>query len=149
MKKAVGGVILSAVLLIFFFFVGRLAEYILAEYVYRTHYFKEQCNNCYPGNKLDGIPKHIHQIFFYETNQDLPEKLIKAQKTWITKNPGFTYTLWNKTSINALIDAKYARLRPLYDSYDHWVKRADVARYLVIYHFGGWYVDMDINCLQR
>ncbi|XP_060601795.1 uncharacterized protein LOC132755029 [Ruditapes philippinarum] len=136
----------------FLIFLGRIAEYLTSEYIYCTHNYNanESCAECInkkPQNPLPGkIPQHIHQIFFYETSSQLPDKLVKAKNSWIQYHPNYTYTLWNKTSINSLLEREYPFLKKLYDSYGHWVRRADVARYLVLYHYGGWYVDMDVAC---
>ncbi|XP_060563534.1 uncharacterized protein LOC132722927 [Ruditapes philippinarum] len=105
------------------------------------------CGVTRPHTPIPGkIPQHIHQIFFYETSSHLPDKLVKAKNSWIQYHPNYTYTLWNKTSIKSLLEREYPFLRKLYDSYGNWVRRADVARYLVLYHYGGWYVDMDVAC---
>lgn len=134
---------------------GRIAEYLLSEYIYCTHKydFKESCGDCInikPQHPIPGkIPHHIHQIFFFETSNVLPDSLIKAKDSWINYHPNYTYTLWNKTSINSLLEQEYPFLKNVYDSYGHWVRRADVARYLVLYHYGGWYVDLDVACRER
>jgi mannosyltransferase OCH1-like enzyme len=139
----------------FLIFLGRIAEYLASEYIYCTHNYNanESCAECInkkPQTPIPGkIPQHIHQIFFYETSSQLPDKLVKAKNSWIQYHPNYTYTLWNKTSINSLLQREYPFLKKLYDSYGHWVRRADVARYLVLYHYGGWYVDMDVACRRR
>ena len=45
----------------------------------------------------------------------------------------------------SLIKAKHPELLPLYESYSHWVRRADVGRYVILYEYGGIYVDLDIS----
>lgn len=144
------GVIVFACLV----FIGRLTEYLVSEYVYCTHNYNDQapCASC-PINRIETsshgkIPHHLHQIFFFETSETLPEKLKNAKRSWIQRHPKYSYTLWNKTSIDWLITKEYPFLKTLYNSYGHWVRRADVARYLVLYHYGGWYVDLDVICKQ-
>lgn len=147
--------ILGVVVFAFLVVIGRIAEYLVSEYIYCTHSYEDiapctSCRNLKHDSSISGkIPHHLHQIFFFETSDTLPDKLISARNSWIHYHPNYNYTLWNKTSIDILIDKEYPFLRKLYDSYGHWVRRADVARYLVLYHFGGWYVDLDVSCKQR
>ena len=145
-------VILGVLAFCILVFLGRMAEYIVSEYVTCSHvYHNPTCVKCRDTNHTNfgRIPQSIHQIFFFETSDTIPEKLETARRTWLAHHPGYKYTLWNKTSINGLIDAHYPEVRRMYDSYAHWVMRADVARYLVLHKYGGWYVDMDVACKKR
>ena len=67
-------------------------------------------------------------MFFFITDKQLPQKYLDAQNTWKDMNPEFGYTLWNTSMVEKLINVKYPELESLYKSYDHWVKRADMAR---------------------
>jgi mannosyltransferase OCH1-like enzyme len=96
-------------------------------------------------NKSRVIPKHIHQMFFYMTDKTLPEKMNSGRKTWENNHYGFKYTLWNASMVEELLEERYPQLRDLYHSYGHWVRRADMARYIVLYEYGGIYVDLDIK----
>ncbi|XP_052760937.1 uncharacterized protein LOC128203531 [Mya arenaria] len=131
-----------AIVLVF----GRVFDYVMLEFIFVSHANGHQCKHCLESEPPSEIPRHLHQVFFFETSDTVPENLVRARDTCLGANPGYRYTLWNKTSINELIDQYYPDVRRLYDSYDHWVKRADVARYLVVHHMGGWYLDMDIEC---
>ncbi|XP_045184683.1 uncharacterized protein LOC123542758 [Mercenaria mercenaria] len=126
----------------------RTIVYLLSEFVFcvNTYEIPEIYSAQRDIHERLHIPKRIHQVFFFETSSTLPRKLQKAQQSCIEQHPGYKYTLWNKTMVNALIDREYPDIKDLYNSYGHWVKRADVARYLVLHHHGGWYIDMDIVC---
>ena len=106
-------------------------------------------NKNYNDSNDLSFPYHIHQIFFYETDEKIPIDLALARHSWVDKNPNFKYTLWNSTMALDLIKFKFPELLPLYNSYSHWVRRADVARYVILYEYGGVYVDMDIGCRGR
>lgn len=93
------------------------------------------------------IPKHIHQMFFYKTDKQIPKRLEDARLTWRNMQTGFQYTLWNETMVLDLIASKYPKLLALYGSYQHWVRQADVARYIVLYEHGGVYIDLDIKSI--
>lgn len=96
-------------------------------------------------NKSQTLPRHIHQMFFYMTDKTLPERLDSARLTWENQHSGFSYTLWNSSMVDKLINESYPQLRDLYYGYSHWVRRADMARYLVLYEYGGIYIDLDIK----
>lgn len=136
-------------------FIGRTSEYIISEFISCSNNYAsmDPCLNCYRQvqnlSRPHKIPKKIHQLFFFETSDTVPQKLINVQQSWLHRHPGYTYTLWNKTSIDRLIEDEFPFLKHLYHSYGHWVRRADVARYAVLYQYGGWYVDMDVVCKNR
>ena len=90
------------------------------------------------------VPLRIHQLFF-DVGHPMPRRFHDAAVTWRLHNPRFQYTLWNKSMVDELINVNYPEIRELFDSYDHWVNRVDVARYLILYHYGGVFVDMDIK----
>ncbi|XP_060574935.1 uncharacterized protein LOC132732508 [Ruditapes philippinarum] len=108
------------------------------------------CVNTYTSplsiSEEKAIPKRIHQVFFFETSSTLPNEFMKSQQTCQKHHSSYMYTLWNKTMINDLIEKEYPEFKQIYDSYDHWVKRVDAGRYLVLHHYGGWYIDIDIVC---
>ena len=36
----------------------------------------------------------------------------------------------------------------MYDGYPSYIQRCDAARYFIVYHHGGVYVDLDIECFR-
>ena len=93
--------------------------------------------------QIEHIPKHIHQT--WKTSQ-LPSKWQAYQQHCQRINPGYNYTLWTDQDIDTLIHTHYPWLEPLYKSYTYSISRADVARYVILHHFGGIYIDIDIDC---
>lgn len=87
------------------------------------------------------IPKIIHQIWL---GSRLPQQYRIWQQTWIDYHPDWTYILWTDTDIEnfPLINRK------LYDVCNSLGAKADIARYEILYQFGGLYVDCDVECLQ-
>ena len=62
---------------------------------------------------------------------------------------GIWYTLWNRTMVDEIISKNYTFLKAMFDGYTRWIRRVDVARYVVMHQHGGWYADMDYKCIQR
>lgn len=87
------------------------------------------------------IPKIIHQIWLGST---LPQQYRVWQQTWIHYHPDWTYILWTDADIEKLPLVN----RKLYDICKSYGAKADIARYEILYQFGGLYVDCDVECLQ-
>lgn len=136
-------ILLIIVLLLF----GKVFAYLYAEFISNSHaYTHDQVPpRCPPSGHRD-IPKVIHQVMF---NRSIPKPYLDAREQCNRLNKGFVSILWNKTMVDQLVRTHYPFIHSLFDSYDIWVKRADVARYLVIHHHGGIYIDMDTNCTGR
>lgn len=91
------------------------------------------------------IPKLLHQTW---KTEEIPTEFIAYAKSWREKNPDWCYRLWSDRAIRNFIKANYPDFLTLYDSYDINIKRVDFFKYLVLYHYGGLYVDMDFECLK-
>jgi inositol phosphorylceramide mannosyltransferase catalytic subunit len=50
-----------------------------------------------------------------------------------------------KTS-RAFISNHYTWFLYVYDSYPYNIQRIDAIKYFVLYHYGGFYLDLDIGC---
>jgi len=85
------------------------------------------------------IPPIIHQIWL---GSELPERFKEAQKSWQAQ--GWQYILWTEKDIEELC----LENKRLYDQSDNYGERSDIARYEILYRFGGIYCDCDFWCLQ-
>lgn len=56
---------------------------------------------------------------------------------------GFSLKLWTDNAIYDLIKTHYPTLKAAYNSLPYDIQRADLARYLILYHEGGYYADLD------
>lgn len=87
------------------------------------------------------IPKIIHQIWL---GSPLPEKCIAFQKTWKKRHPDWEFKLWTEKEIESFgLQNKTA-----YDKTRNYGERSDIARYEILYRYGGLYTDTDFECLQ-
>lgn len=96
------------------------------------------------GSANDQIPRIIHQTWKTDT---VPDKLKPLQKTWIENNKEWEYKLWTDENNYDLIEQHYPWFLPYYKSYPHHIQRVDAARYFILYHHGGLYADLDMQCL--
>jgi mannosyltransferase OCH1-like enzyme len=97
-------------------------------------------NNCIYQDE-PRIPKVIHQIWI---GSPLPDKYIPLIESWRTYHPDWTVLLWNDADIEALNLVN----KDQYDASTNYGQKADIARYEILYRFGGVYVDIDFECLR-
>ena len=102
---------------------------------------EENALNGITPSKHPRIPKIIHQIWL---GSHFPEKYRVLRDTWLTLNPGWEYKLWTDEDIKTLklINKKQ------YEKAKNYGERSDIARYEILYRFGGLYIDTDFECLQ-
>ena len=87
------------------------------------------------------IPKIIHQIWL---GSKLPEQYYIWQQTWIKNHPDWQYILWTDAEIEKLNLVN----KRLYNACKSYGAKSDIARYEILYRYGGLYVDCDFECLQ-
>ena len=92
------------------------------------------------------IPRIIHQV--YEDMNGPSNDLRVISSSWKKFHPEWEYRFWNKDSIEDLLHSVFPEFLPVYRSYPYNVQRWDAIRYLILYHFGGLYADMDYECLE-
>ena len=91
------------------------------------------------------IPKIIHQTWKSKT---IPLKCKKWVKSWKEKHPDWEYKLWTDEDNRNLIKTYFPKFLKIYDSYHKPIYKADIARYCIIYIYGGIYADLDFECLK-
>jgi mannosyltransferase OCH1-like enzyme len=91
------------------------------------------------------IPRIIHQS--WKTN-DVPEPWLVLQRTWRSLHPDYEYHFWTDADNRDFIVRHCPEYLDLYDGYPLAIHRAELARYLVLRHHGGLYVDLDFEALK-
>jgi mannosyltransferase OCH1-like enzyme len=94
------------------------------------------------------IPKIIHQTAPRDKTKWDP-KWIKCQKSWKSKFSDFKYMMWTDEDLRNLIVTKFPWFLETYDGYDKNIKRIDIARYFILWEYGGIYADMDYECMKN
>lgn len=92
------------------------------------------------------VPKIIHQMW---KDNNVPDHLKAMQSSVIDKNPDYKYMFWTDDDIKKFICSEYVELAALYESFPYVIQKVDFARLLVLYHFGGIYIDLDSMCYGR
>ncbi|KAH3731436.1 glycosyl transferase [Pelomyxa schiedti] len=101
------------------------------------------------GSEGRVVPKIIHQINIKKAASDpeIPTRFLEYTQAWRRLNPDFTYLLWDGESLEEMVHRVYPDMYALYLSIDTPVIRADAARLMVLYAYGGVYADLDYELL--
>jgi Glycosyltransferase sugar-binding region containing DXD motif len=91
------------------------------------------------------VPRIIHQTY---KSYDLPENFKRWREECKKLNPCWEFRLWTDEDNLELVKTSFPELLPTYAGYDANIKRIDAARYMMLYKYGGVYMDMDLACLR-
>jgi len=96
------------------------------------------------------IPKIIHQTAPADKSK-WPEIWRKCQKKWkeLFPAPKHEYKMWTDEDLDALMKNDFPEYYDMYKGYDQNIKRFDIARYFILYKYGGIYADMDYMCFKN
>jgi hypothetical protein len=92
------------------------------------------------------IPRIIHQTW---KSTEVPEPLARFQARFRELHPDYEYRLWTDAQNDAFVRDEFPEFYALYRSFSREIYRADVARCLYLWRFGGVYVDLDVEPLRR
>lgn len=126
--------------------IGPNGIYLFNEFITNNHHTDHDAVYTSWSQLENEVPKVIHQVMF---NTTIPQRFLDARKKCQQVNRGLSFILWNKTMVDQLVEDHYPFIHDLFHSYNVWVKRADVARYLIVHYYGGIYIDMDTDCRGR
>jgi inositol phosphorylceramide mannosyltransferase catalytic subunit len=87
----------------------------------------------------------IHQTW---KTSVLPVNLTKFQISWRKYNPGIEYHYYDDDDCLTVVRDEFPQYLDAYLSFPQAIQRADLFRYLIVYRYGGLYVDIDMECLR-
>ena len=91
------------------------------------------------------IPRVIHQIWS-NIEEPLPDFFREFMKTWRKHHPDWKYIIWDNGKMNGFIQEFYPEYWISYNSAKYNIQKWDIIRYVILYHYGGMYVDVDYEC---
>lgn len=92
------------------------------------------------------IPKIINQTW---KTLDVPKQWEKAVESCENKHKDYKHIIWSHEMMEKFVKKEYPDFYDIYMSYTHDIQRCDTFRYLVLYKYGGIYLDMDIFCKKK
>lgn len=91
------------------------------------------------------IPKIINHIVGPKTNFAID----KCLKSWeVLRNHGFAIEIWNDEIIETFIATNYPFALEAFKNARNHGEAADIARYLIVNHSGGHWIDWDVQLLD-
>lgn len=93
------------------------------------------------------IPTIIHQVWEGKDGA-IPDFLLQLSESWKELHPTWEYKLWTGSMMEIFLYEYYSEFAPIYFGYKYNVQRWDVIRYLILYKYGGVYVDLDYECIE-
>ena len=91
------------------------------------------------------IPRIIHQSW---KTKELPPKFQQWRQTWIDKHEGWELKLWTDEDNLEMVKSDFEWFLPAYERLPSNIQRADAARLMYMHKYGGFYADLDVECLQ-
>jgi FkbM family methyltransferase len=88
------------------------------------------------------IPKLVHRIWFGP--DAVPLDYEKFWLAWQRQHPDYTFKTWRDSDI----DGSFLTCGKIREA-DSWVRKADIARYEILYKHGGVYLDCDVMPYHR
>ncbi len=95
---------------------------------------------------MNSIPKIIHQIWM-QGEDNIPEKYNKNIESIKSIHKNWEYILWDEIKILKLISSNKEWL-DLYYKFVYLHQKIDFAKYIILYTFGGIYVDIDVELIK-
>lgn len=89
------------------------------------------------------IPRILHFMWLDKKNpyqRGYPEQYRKNVDKWIMLNPEWRVIVWNWTDV----EKEFPEWMEVLNSIPIWISKCDFARFLVLYKYGGVYLDLDI-----
>lgn len=96
---------------------------------------------------LNQIPKIIHQTAPADRAK-WKDEWVTCHSTWKKHFPEdeYQHIMWYDEDLDNFIKKEFGWFYPLYSKYSPNIKKIDIARYFILYKYGGIYADMDYLC---
>src|SRR5688572_47525 len=92
-----------------------------------------------------GIPRVLHQTW---KDAAVPAEWSEFQSSWRRHHPDWAYRLWTDEDLLRFVETRFPHFIATYTAYSYQIQRVDAARYLILFHEGGVYADLDMECLR-
>ncbi|HEY9262167.1 glycosyltransferase family 32 protein [Chitinophaga sp.] len=90
------------------------------------------------------IPRILHQTW---KSEDMPDNFRLMAQTWKENHADWEYMLWTDEMNRDFVATHFPDFLQVYDSYPTAIQRVDAVRYFILFKYGGFFVDLDFECL--
>ena len=94
---------------------------------------------------VDTIPKIIIQTW---KDLSIPSKYIGLINSVKKTNPSYNYLFFTDNDIEVFLKKYYPIYYETFQKLPIIIQKIDFFRYIAVYHYGGFYLDLDIECLK-
>lgn len=94
------------------------------------------------------IPKIIHQIWLQGENQ-IPQNLLLFQNKIKELHSDWKYICWDETKIIHLLENTNKNWLDIYNQFDYLHQKVDYSKLIILYIYGGVFIDMDAYTIQK
>lgn len=106
--------------------------------------------NLPPENEKQIIPKLFHTIWFdFGKGNDVFPKYDKNMNQLLKLHPDWEFKLWREHEVIALIKENVPEFLETFTNYEEPIKKHDSARIIILYLFGGVYLDQDFIPVRK
>jgi mannosyltransferase OCH1-like enzyme len=95
------------------------------------------------------FPKRIHQIWFQGCSSMQVPVYRGNMSNWKLLNPEWDYTCYSDKELSSVCYGYSKAAGKVYDSLESLHEKVDFSRYVILYTFGGSYIDMDCAPLRK
>ncbi|ORY74105.1 nucleotide-diphospho-sugar transferase, partial [Protomyces lactucae-debilis] len=89
------------------------------------------------------IPKIMHRT---SQNATIPYGWQSGFDTCVDKNPDWQHMFWTDVNATEFMQTHYESFMTTWHAYEYPIQRVDALRYHLLWHYGGVYADLDVEC---
>lgn len=93
----------------------------------------------------DKIPPILHHLDF-GSGASAHSRWKDARQSCLDMHPGWDAYLWTDETGDAFVAEHFPELHHMWKTYQYPIQRIDALRYMVLYHYGGVILDLDLQC---
>ncbi len=113
--------------------------YVINKFLNKKINFYENFNN---NDSVDKIPKIIIQTW---KDDDIPEKYTEDIQAMKKYNDNYNFMFFNDNDIVKFLETHYPEYYESYKKLPIIIQKIDYFRYIAVYHYGGFYMDLDMR----
>ena len=96
-------------------------------------------------NYENNIPQNIIQTW---KNNNIPQNYINLTNSVKNNNKNYNYIFFTDNNIEIFLKNKYSKYYNTYLKLPLKIQKIDFFRYIALYHYGGFYMDLDMECIK-
>ena len=89
------------------------------------------------------VPPFIHRLLLFD--EFIPLNVIPYVDLTMRQIPNFVHILWREADLLQIMSDDESKV---YFGYQRRIQKADFGRYIILLHYGGIYIDLDVELLK-